>query len=245
MVYHVLTECQVKRLPINCISILTHYEFKIITYDLLKQLNEELYTLSLSFSDDAYIDGNTKIVAYNHRKSQKRIRFSLMHELAHYILGHVNHSQQNEDEADDFASLILAPRVMIQQLGCKDASDVRKKFDISQAAANRIWTDYKIWRLHPKSEIDYAILKHFTDNPTPFDVPDEKYRVPTENKPVKSEFYTTHELTEEIPDHLPDDIRERIKILRKQREDIHIQLDSINYYLDMNSKRILDMNPSK
>ena len=101
-VSNVLTECQVKRIPIDCISILTHYEFKIITYDLLKQLNDELYTLSLSFSEDAYIDGNSKIVAYNHHKSHRRIRFSLMHELAHYILGHVNHSQHNEIEADYF-----------------------------------------------------------------------------------------------------------------------------------------------
>ena len=124
---------------------------------------------------------------------------------------------------------------MIQKYGCKDASDVRKKFDISQTAANRIWMDYKIWGLHPKSVIDYDILKLFTGHPTPFDLPDQKDLVPTTNKPDSSEFHIARQLPEDIPDQLPDYIRERIKILRKQREAIHIQLDSNNYYAGMNS----------
>ena len=80
-----------------------------------------------------------------------RIRFSLMHELGHILLDHKASSVKNEDEADYFASCILAPRIMIHHLRLNNkyskvtADDIHDYFDISISASNRALMDYHNW----------------------------------------------------------------------------------------------------
>ena len=109
----VIIECNVKRFPIDCFSILKHYGYKIYSYSELYEKNKELYDMCLSYSDDAFRSGSMGLIAYNDRKSKTRIRFSLMHELGHHVLKHKNDTPRNESEANYFASNILAPRIAI------------------------------------------------------------------------------------------------------------------------------------
>ena len=59
------------------------------------------------------VTGAKRIIAYDENKSPFRIRFSIMHELGHIMLGHSRECAYNEQQANFFASNILAPRMAI------------------------------------------------------------------------------------------------------------------------------------
>lgn len=88
MILKVYRECGIKDFPIPCLDILRHYEFRTITYSRLKELNPEIYTLCVTASNDAFCDQRNRIIAYNEKAVLGRIRFSLMHELAHCVFEH-------------------------------------------------------------------------------------------------------------------------------------------------------------
>lgn len=137
----VYKECKINSFPIDCFMMLKHYGFTIRTYEEAKLKDPELYEAIRSYSDDAMKFHN--YVYYNRWGNIGRIRFSLMHELGHHILEHKGESKKNEDEADYFASNILAPRSIMYSLKCRNAEDVHDVFEISYSAANRAWYDYR------------------------------------------------------------------------------------------------------
>ena len=161
----VFRKCDVHSFPINCEDLLKHYGYRIFSYKELRDLNPELYNLSLGYSEDAFRAGASKIVAYNPDRPHGRIRFSLMHELGHHVLGHNESSDQNEKEANAFASHILAPRMAIHYSRCKNANDVARLFDMSFEAADNAFIDYRRWHrnvvMYKMSATDKAMYAHF------------------------------------------------------------------------------------
>lgn len=69
-----------------------------------------------------------------------------MHELAHIVLNHVGKNKRNEEEADTFASNILAPRPIIQLENLKTADEIHDFFGISYAASNNALADFKNYK---------------------------------------------------------------------------------------------------
>lgn len=144
----VFQECNVKSFPIDCFELLKHYGYRIYTYKELKNKNTELYDMCIGYSEDAFRDGFTKIIAYNEEKPYGRVRFSLMHELGHHVLNHTGNSRTNEKEANTFASFILAPRMAIHYAKCKNANDVAHLFKLSYEASVNAFDDYRRWHRH-------------------------------------------------------------------------------------------------
>lgn len=163
----VFRECKVKSFPIDCFELLKHYGYRIYTYHELKCKNTELYEMCVGYSDDAFRDGFTKIVAYNEEKPIGRIRFSLMHELGHHVLNHTGNSKTNEKDANTFASYILAPRMAIHYAKCKNANDVAHLFNLSHEASENAFDDYRRWHRHviiyKMSQSDKAMYNQFYD----------------------------------------------------------------------------------
>ena len=161
----VFHECKVQSFPIDCIEILKHYGYRTYTYNELKKKNAELYEMCIGYSDDAFREGTSKIIAYNSEKPSGRIRFSLMHELGHHMLEHTGNTKSNEKEANLFSSYILAPRMAIHYAGCKNANDVSHIFNISHEAAENAFDDYRRWHRHvviyKMSKCDKAMYAHF------------------------------------------------------------------------------------
>lgn len=145
VVLRIYRKCNLRSLPIDCFELLKNYDYKVYTYNELKYINSELYQLCFAYSNDAFIHKVTKIAAYNDKNSIWRIRFSLMHELGHLLLEHLGDSKCNENEADYFASCVLAPRILIHKLGCRKADDIHDTFGLSYTASNRALADYKNW----------------------------------------------------------------------------------------------------
>lgn len=142
-VLNVYEECQIQSFPIDCLHILEHYQYKTFTYKKLKSINPELYEMCMAYSEDAFQDHSSMIIAYNQAKPESRIRFSLMHELGHHVFGHQGTSDLQEREANAFASQILAPRMAIHYARCRNAGDVAQCFSLSYEAASVAYTDYQ------------------------------------------------------------------------------------------------------
>ena len=161
----VFRKCDIHSFPIDCGDLLKHYGYRLFSYKELRDRNPELYSLSLGYSEDAFRAGASKIVAYNPDRPRGRIRFSLMHELGHHVLEHAGSSDQNEKEANAFASHILAPRMAIHYSRCKNANDVARLFDMSFEAADNAFIDYRRWHrnvvIYKMSTTDKAMYAHF------------------------------------------------------------------------------------
>ena len=149
----IYVDCGISSLPLDCYSVLEFYGFRIFTYLQLKKQNLQLYNIAIAYTKDSLIWGD--IIAYNEKASLNRIRFSLMHEFGHYVLEHDKVSQ--EDEADIFASNILAPRIMIHKYRCETADQIHDIFGLSYEASNRALMDYRKW---------YENIAHTTHKPS-------------------------------------------------------------------------------
>ena len=179
IIYSVYKECKITFFPFDCIKILNYYGYKVYKYSELRMISQELYNLCKMCSNDAFLFKDKKLIAYNDEMPYYRIRFSLMHELGHILLKHRVSSKKNEDEADYFASCILAPRIMIHHLKQTNkysqvtADDIHEYFGISISAANRALIDYHNWfeniahTTRKPTDTELAIKDLFVEKPKP------------------------------------------------------------------------------
>lgn len=145
-IIEVYKECNVHSFPIDLYEIMDIYGICHMAYNRLKIKNEELYEYCIKYSDDAfYFNG---MILYNSKKPPNRIRFSIAHELGHIVLEHTSKSEEEEIEANYFASNFLAPRMAIHYAKCKNESDVTKTFHLTNEAAFIAFNDYKRWFRH-------------------------------------------------------------------------------------------------
>lgn len=105
-------------------------------------------------------DGKSAIIAgqplilVNRNKPVPRQRFTAAHELGHIMLGHVGEGmpahrgmspedEAMEQEANVFASRLLAPACVLWGCGVRSAEDIVKLCDISRQAAEFRWQRFQ------------------------------------------------------------------------------------------------------
>ena len=173
-------ECKVTTFPINCVSILQHYGFRVLSYSELKKINPELYEICQNCTDDAFT--YKKIVAYNENNTSERIRFSLMHELGHFIMDLPSTDKSFEDLADYFASNILVPRATIWHMRSDSVRGICRTYAVSCMAANRIYEDYRMCHLSECKEMNQEIHIRFL----PVNIPETPIKKSVSIKQEKS-----------------------------------------------------------
>lgn len=198
----VYKECNVTTLPIDCIAILQHYGFKVLSYSELKKFSSELYDICQKCTDDAFT--YDKIIAYNENNMPERIRFSLMHELGHFIMDIPSTDKSYEDIADYFASNILVPRATIWHMRSDSIRNICRTYAVSCMAANRIYEDYKICRLSECKEVNNKIHDcFFPSNTSATSVHTIKYVKTEETAEKHSKYEEYHEILEKyFPERL-------------------------------------------
>ncbi len=160
-ILEVLKHCNINSFPIDCYEILKQYNIETYSYS---SLSDDLREYCLKFSNDAlkYRDK----ICYNSNLPSGRVRFSLMHELGHIVLNHSNNpTHEMEQEANFFASNILAPRMAIHYAKCKNETDVSKIFELTNEASQYAFDDYRRWHrwtiYHKMNNLDKAMYAHF------------------------------------------------------------------------------------
>ena len=123
-------KCNIRDFPIDCCAVVKALGFTLVSYGDLAESHAEYKRLCL-YSSDAFTACGDMMICYNHKNSPRRIRFSLMHELGHYVL-----DTGDEDKADAFASNILAPPAVIIERRLNSAEKISSFFDMSIAASN-------------------------------------------------------------------------------------------------------------
>jgi len=125
--------------PINIEDIAIFFGIKVISYDGFPE----------NFSGTIVNQGNFTVIGVNPKNSKNRQRFTIAHELGHFILGHriedtlkeelLNRPIDHEREADGFAAELLMPKDFLK----KDFEEknieltiasLAKKYEVSEQA---------------------------------------------------------------------------------------------------------------
>lgn len=103
---------------------------------------KELITITDSDSGCCWYDrpSGRYLILYNDQiTSYGRRRFTIAHELGHFLMGHANvlggPYQYQEVEADIFAQTLLAPACVLRGIGLNDPRDIREVCGVSLACA--------------------------------------------------------------------------------------------------------------
>ena len=141
MVAMVYRECDIIDVPIDCCAIIEALGYDLVPYSCLSRSKR---LACRRISEDAFTTGGT--IYYNDTEAfYTRVRFSLMHELGHLLLQHSDSDTLREQEADTFASWMLAPRVDLELCQKIEVSEVAGRYDISLTAARYIVNTYDVW----------------------------------------------------------------------------------------------------
>ncbi len=156
----VYKECNIKSFPLDVKTIIKQYKLSCYSYSCQDQKFKEF---CFKMSDDAFSwEG---LILYNDEIHTNRQTFSLAHELGHYILGHaIKRSSTEEQEANYFASHILAPRMAVHYSRSKNHVHVSRLFNISLEAAEIAFDDYRRWHrkvVYKMNGFDKNMYAHF------------------------------------------------------------------------------------
>lgn len=133
------------------------------------------------YSGEEGSDGESAIIAgqplilVNRNKPVPRQRFTAAHELGHIMLGHVGEGmpahrgmspedEAMEQEANVFASRLLAPACVLWGCGVRSAEDIVKLCDISRQAAEFRWQRFQKLQRRERfltSPLEQRVLEQF------------------------------------------------------------------------------------
>ena len=150
----------IKNIPVDCFEICEKLNIKLIPYSKLTETDLEK---AKEISKDGFCllfeDRNHEqwYIFYDDTMPEKRIRFTIMHEVAHIVLDHTEHSELAESEANFFAGYALAPPLVFA-LEPNDFTEIADRFDLSYECALNAMRSYTKWlKYGPKKLLDYEI----------------------------------------------------------------------------------------
>lgn len=156
VVIETFAEYDIKSVPISAFEMAVKMGITIIPYS---ALSEEKQEAAFKISEDGYSvekSNNEWIIYYNDFcNNYGRINQTIMHEIGHYTLGHINEGDLEEAEAKFFAKYALAPPPLIHNMKTEiNVESIMQTFDISYEAAAYAYKYYKNWLLF--GERDYT-----------------------------------------------------------------------------------------
>lgn len=140
MSWEILLKENVRELPVNIVELCRKLGIAVKYYDKLEQGNDGKCT----------VINNQPIILVRPDCNRQRKRFTVAHELGHILLGHVGKYElinreisptdnPIEQEANVFASRLLAPACVLWGLKVKSADEIAQICDISPTAAEYRW----------------------------------------------------------------------------------------------------------
>lgn len=137
---------RITHFPISGFEIAKRQGIKIVPYS---HYSEELRKLYMSASNDGFNVINHEgqaIIYYNDGMPYERINFTILHELAHIILGHREHSVLAEKEANFAAGFLIAPPAALALFNPQSPLEVRTICQTSRQASVHSFKRYQSWK---------------------------------------------------------------------------------------------------
>lgn len=153
----------INKFPLDCFVICEQLGFVLVPYSQLSEKKRK--ALNIGSEDGAHAlweiaEGVfVNVIYYNDSMPDRRIRFTIMHEIGHIILDHTEHSDLAESEANYFAKYALAPPPLVHQLQIEDYVELADTFDISYECALYSMRKYSMW-------LRYGLPKHLEHEAT-------------------------------------------------------------------------------
>lgn len=131
-----LIDCSISELPLKPVKIAEHYGIHC------KQVDQAVLN---GASGEIKLVDNEIFISFNIQEPSQRQRYTIMHELGHYLLGHLGDEPlsrsesecrpEEEQAADKFAIDMLAPACVLWGLNLHTAEEIAKICNISLQAA--------------------------------------------------------------------------------------------------------------
>lgn len=163
-----LIDCSVSALPVRPVQIALHYGVECLDYAPLLQSGESGKIIRRT-------DSRVQIML-NPNQPAPRKRFTILHELGHYLLGHLGDeplprsystiTQPEEYAAERFAVGVLMPACVLWGLQAFDSDAIAALCNVSQSAAQRRSERMQILRERDKfltSPLERQVYQQFQD----------------------------------------------------------------------------------
>lgn len=158
-VVDMFVDYDIKGVPISSFEVAIKIGLTVIPYSGLTDVQREA---ALNYSPDGYsleMNNGEWIIYYNDvSKNYSRINQTIMHEVGHYVLGHVENGDIEEAEAKFFAKYALASPLLIHNMKAeKNVENIMDNFDIGYEAACYALDNYRKWLRF--GAVDYVIYE--------------------------------------------------------------------------------------
>lgn len=166
-VYKTIIELEIKQLPVSV---------DYITNELwIKQIrNCDLQKPLLHFNQNglAILSKGKFYIIYNEKDNLQERRFTVAHEIGHILLGHLfsnptsqQEKELREQEADIFATLLLAPVCIIQALKLKTLEEIQSvcnmPYQYAQWCVEFISSDFVIFSTLDINKLQNKVIQQF------------------------------------------------------------------------------------
>jgi hypothetical protein len=147
----------INTMPITGFEVAVKLGIKVLPYSAFQYQDGIVETMKKA-SKEGFSCGGRIFYNDDSSNSYERINWTIMHEIAHIILEHLENSELAEAEAEFFAGYAIAPIVLIHKLRIKDFGGVSETFGLRVQASVYAFNRYKKW-LYYGSEFytDYEI----------------------------------------------------------------------------------------
>lgn len=140
--WQILLDFRIGQLPVKVSEICKNYGIRVVRYSTANQLFQQFHLTDRSDTNDGFTFDN--VIFYNDSQPMERQRFTVAHELGHILLHNGNgmynrepsvNDNPIEQEANVFASRLLAPACVLWGLGVTTAQQISNLCNISMQSA--------------------------------------------------------------------------------------------------------------
>lgn len=153
-----MEEHGVRCIPVSGFELATHMGVTLIPYS---SLTPEKRAASMLISMDGFltVEGiGAETIYYNDGIGYERINWTFLHEIGHLVLGHLEHDDEAEAEANFFAKYAAAPPVLVHKIKPQSPNEIAKVFGLSFEAACHAFDYYQKWlRYRPSRYTGYEL----------------------------------------------------------------------------------------
>ncbi|MBR3628758.1 MAG: ImmA/IrrE family metallo-endopeptidase [Elusimicrobia bacterium] len=167
IVVDMFVKYNVNCIPVNGFEIATKMGIKVLPYSSIKK--SKRFLLYKPSKDGFFIEKEKDkfYIFYNDEKGYGRINYTILHEIGHIVLGHLQDSELAEKEVNFFAKYALVPPVLVHKLKLDNPTDISRIFDVSYEEAKYAYSYYQKWLIYGSdfyTDYEFKILELFKLN---------------------------------------------------------------------------------